>query len=56
MLKSLLRSLLWIIMLPVRIIMLPFTIAGTIQKVVIAVFLLTIIAAVVAIVLLLGTN
>ena len=56
MLKSIFRPILWVIMLPIKIVMLPFTLAGAIQKVMIGVFLLVIIAAVVAIVLLLGSS
>ena len=42
MLKSIFRPILWVIMLPIKIIMLPFTLAGAIQKVMIGVFLLVI--------------
>ena len=55
MLKSIFRPILWVIMLPIKIIMLPFTLAGAIQKVMIGVFLLVIIAAIVIIVLLVGS-
>ena len=48
--SGLLKALLWILMLPIKLIMLPFTVAGTIQKVMFTLLIIVIIVVVVLVI------
>ena len=49
--SGLLKALLWILMLPIKLIMLPFTVVGTIQKVMFTLLIIVIIVVVVVLVI-----
>ena len=48
--SGLLKALLWILMLPIKLIMLPFTVAGMVQKVMFTLLIIVIIVVVVLVI------
>ncbi len=52
--SAVLKALLWIIMLPIKLIMLPLTVAGMIQKVIFTILIIVIIVIVVLVIVILS--
>ena len=49
--SAVLKALLWIIMLPIKLIMLPFTVVGMIQKVIFTLLIIAVVAVVVIVII-----
>lgn len=52
--SGLLKALLWILMLPIKLIMLPFTVVGMMQKVMVAILIIVVVVVVVLIIVILA--